>query len=94
MKELFNRDTVPYIEIPFEIATYARYLEGLINCDISLKGYSKEFMKKINELANMVYPLLPARNRKPEKKPKNKQQYNNQFSSSMNNTLNNMKKNY
>ena len=38
-KELFNRKTVPYITIPFELKTYLRYLDGLVTCDVSLKGY-------------------------------------------------------
>ena len=40
-KELFNRKTVKRITIPFETETYLRYLNGLVICDVSLKGYSK-----------------------------------------------------
>ena len=58
MTELFDRNTVKYITIPFEDDTYIRYLENIINCEISLKGYSKVFMQSLKELANMVYPLV------------------------------------
>ena len=90
MTELFDRNLVKYTVIPFEEETYMRYLEGLINCDITLKGYSKNFMQSLKQLANMIYPLVSG---KGMYKP-NKPQYNSSFSSSMNNTLNQMKQNY
>lgn len=90
MTELFDRNLVKYTVIPFEEETYMRYLEGLINCDITLKGYSKNFMQSLKQLANMIYPLISG---KGMYKP-NKPQYNGGFSSSMNNTLNQMKQNY
>ena len=90
MTELFDRNLVKYTVIPFEEETYMRYLEGLINCDITLKGYSKNFMQSLKQLANMIYPLVSG---KGMYKP-NKAQYNSGFSSSMNNTLNQMKQNY
>ena len=90
-KELFNRRNVEYVTIPFELRTYLRYLDGLVVCDVSLKGYSKEFMQSLKNLGNMVY-----------KTGKNKVKYvppsvkNNGggFSSNMNNTLDQMRKNY
>ena len=58
MTELFDKTSVKYITIPFEVETYTKYLEGLIDCEISLKGYSKQFMQSLNQLANMIYPLV------------------------------------
>ena len=89
MTELFNREKVKYCTIPFEEQTYSKYLEGLVNCKISLNGYSKEFMQALKTLENMVYPLIGS---KQEYKPVNN--YNNTFSSDMNNTLNQMKNKY
>lgn len=87
MTELFNKDTIKYCTIPFEEQTYSRYLEGLVNCKISVNGYSKNFMMSLEKLSNMVYPLLS-----------NNGGYNsynqNGFSNNMNATLNKMKKNY
>ena len=54
-KELFNRRNVEYVTIPFELKTYLRYLDGLVICDVSLKGYSKEFMQSLKKLGEMVY---------------------------------------
>ena len=90
-KELFNRRNVEYVTIPFELKTYLRYLDGLVVCDVSLKGYSKEFMQSLKNLCNMVY-----------KTGKNKVKYmppsvknsGGAFSSNMNNTLNQMRQNY
>ncbi len=95
MTELFNRDTINYCSIPFEEQVYSRYLEGLVNCKISLSGYSKVFMQCLYELKNMVYPLIGEKT--PNKKQKNKVEQNYQpqkFSSGINDTLNQMKKNY
>lgn len=89
MTELFDKDHVKYTIIPFDEIVYSKYLEGLVNCKISLNGYSKNFMLALKELANMVYPLLNNKY-KPfdtyDKKPA--------FSSKMNSTLEQMKRNY
>ncbi len=58
MTELFNKDNVKYCTIPFDENVYTKYLEGLVNCKISLNGYPKNFMGALKELGNMVYPLL------------------------------------
>ena len=88
MTELFDRNMVKYFLIPFETEIYTKYLEGLINCDISLKGYSKSFMQTLGQLGSNVYPLLSGKN-------KNRSvQTTYGFSTNMNNTLNQMKKNY
>lgn len=58
MTELFNKDNVRYTSIPFDEQVYSKYIEGLVNCKISLNGYSKSFMTGIKDLGNMVYPLL------------------------------------
>ena len=90
MTDLFDMNTVKYITIPFEQDIYSRYLESVINCDISIKGYSKTFMQILKELNNWVYPMMPGSNtyRPPSAS------YNNTFSPSMNNTLNQMKRKY
>ena len=90
MTELFNRGTVKHFTIPFEDEIYAKYLEGLINCEISLKGYSKGFMQILKQLANSVYPLISG---KSSYQP-GATGYQSNFSSNMNNTLNQMKRNY
>ena len=91
MTELFNKDTIKYCSIPFEEQTYSRYLEGLVNCEITTKGYSKTVLMYLDKLANMVYPLLSNNDKNVGKL----NSYNsNGFSNNMNNTLNRMKNNY
>ena len=93
MTELFNQDAVDYSFIPFDNQVYASYLDGLVNCEISLDGYSKTFINSLKELANKVYPLLATRQSyKTAKTVVNN--YNSSFSTNMNNTLNKMKNNY
>lgn len=58
MTELFNKDNVRYSIIPFDEQVYSKYLEGLVNCNVSLNGYPKSFMGSLKDLGNMVYPLL------------------------------------
>ena len=89
MTELFNKDTVKYCTIPFEEDVCSRYLEGVMDCEISINGYSKNFIGKLKELANMVYPLLGNKY-----KPMGDYSGNNRFSANMNNTLEQMKNKY
>lgn len=91
-KELFNRRTVKYAVVPFDLKSYLRYLDGLVTCDISLKGYSKEFIQSLKNLANMVYKVGDKKEKYTP--PSIKNNNNNGFSSRMNDTLNQMKKNY
>ncbi len=90
MTELFDRTLMKYVAIPFEEQTYTKYLEGIIECDISLKGYSKIFMQTLKELANMVYSSQS------NYRPPSVGGYGtkNTFTPSMNNTLDQMKNNY
>lgn len=90
MTELFDRNTVKYITIPFEEEIYTKYLESVINCNVSIRGYSKTFMQVLKELQNMVYPISLG---KATYQPPTSG-YSNNFSPSMNNTLNQMKRNY
>ncbi len=89
MTELFNKDTIKYTNIPFNEDVYAKYLEGLVNCKISINGYDKNFMMALRELGNMVYPLL---NNKYRAMGNYGEKHT--FSSKTNSTLEQMKKNY
>jgi len=84
MTELFNRETIKYVAIPFDVQVYSKYLEGLVNCSINLNGYSKEFLNALKKLEDMVYPLINNKNKM------GNTTYNN-FSNNMNNTLDKMK---
>ena len=91
-KELFNRKTVKRIMIPFDLKSYLRYLDGMVTCDVSLKGYNKEFLQSLKNLASMVYPVVKKQAK--YMPPSVKNNNNNSFSPKMNNTLNQMKQNY
>lgn len=91
MTELFNKDNVKYCTIPFDEQVYSKYLEGLVNCKISLNGYPKNFMTTLKELGNMVYPLL---NNKYTAPVSNNYEKKSAFSSNMNDTLQQMKNRY
>ena len=91
-KELFNRKTVKRIMIPFDLKSYLRYLDGMVTCDVSLKGYNKEFLQSLKNLASMVYAV--GKKQAKYMSPSVKNNNNNRFSPKMNNTLNQMKQNY
>lgn len=90
-KELFDRRTVQYITIPFDLKSYLRYLDGLVTCDVSLKGYTKEFLQSLKKLAGMIYK---SGNKAEKYTPPSIKKNSNGFSTKMNDTLNQMKKNY
>ena len=95
MTELFNRETIRYAVVPFEMQTYTRYLEGLINCSITINGYSKEFINSLKKLSAMVYPLINNTQNKYNNPKYNKYaQTTSTFSNDMNNTLDKMKKSF
>ena len=89
MKDLFDKDMVPYCVIPFEVQNYIKYLDSLITCTISLNGYTKQFMAALKQLCNMIYPLINKQTYSPRG-----DKYKDNFSDEMNNTLNKMKRKY
>ena len=91
MTELFDRTLIKYMSIPFEEETYIKYLENVIECNVSLKGYSKGLLQSLKELGNMVYPIGGTSYRPPTANGYNTQ---NTFSPGMTQTFNQMKNNY
>lgn len=89
MTELFDRDNIMFCEIPFEVQNYIKYLESLVNCSISLNGYTKTFLESLRQLANMVYPLVGRQNYSGGKNENREP-----FSSQVNETLSRMKSRY
>ena len=92
-KELFDRKAIPHITIPFDLKSYLRYLDGLVTCDISLKGYTKEFLQSLKNLASMIYETSNKKSKYMPPSVKN----NSAFSPRINDTLNQMnqiKRNY
>ena len=92
MTELFDRSLIKYVSIPLDEEVYVQYLQSVIECNISLKGYSKVFMQTLKELGNMIYPVV--NNRKVAYQPPSVNTGNNVFSPNMNNTLDQMKRRY
>lgn len=62
MTELFNKDTIKYCSIPFEVINYEKYLESIADCNISINSYSKNFIPNLKNLGDLVYPLLSKSN--------------------------------
>lgn len=91
MTELFNKDMVKACSIPFEDSVYAKYLDSMVNCNISVNGYSKTFRSKLVNLGEMVYPLSGKSNYGANSVSEPSYGATN-FSNNMGNTLNKMKK--
>ena len=92
MTELFNKDMVKACSIPFEDNAYSKYLDSMVNCNVSINGYSKTFLSKLKNLGEMVYPLVSKSNYASKSAPQ-VDYGNTNFSNNMGNTLNKMKKN-
>ena len=45
-----NKDTVKYCTIPFEDEVYSKYLEAVMDCEITINGYSRTFNMKLKDL--------------------------------------------
>lgn len=91
MTELFSKDKIKACTIPFDENVYSRYLEAMVNCVVSINGYTKNFMNSLKILGNMVYPLLSKQTYGTKTA---ESAYGNNFSSEMNNTLNQMRNKY
>ena len=93
MVDLFDKGLIKYISIPFDEQVYVKYLEGLINCELTLKGYPKNFVQILNELGNMVYPIIAGKTSgKTSYRPPSVSNNNGGFSPSINSTLEQMRK--
>ena len=104
-KDLFNKDNIRYIEIPFEEEVYIKYIGEIASCKITLNGYTQSFVDSLNHLKDMVYPRefvqSSRRRNKRDRKSKNSGKNSNgqatnandSFDPNVNNTLNMMKKN-
>ena len=55
--DLFNRDTIQYLTIPFEERNYCKYLGELAKCKLRVSGYSKSLLSSFNKLSKMIYPI-------------------------------------
>ena len=97
MTELFNKDTVKACTIPFDENVYSRYLDGIVNCKVSINGYekNKKFWEKFKTLGDMVYPLVSKSTYGGKNTQVNQINYGkSNFSNNMNSTLDQMKKKY
>lgn len=95
MVELFDKNLIRYITIPFDEQVYVNYLEGLINCQLTLKGYPKHIMQILTELASMIHPIDTGKGKKKGSgyvPPALNNTNNNGFTPSINSTLEQMRK--
>ncbi len=96
MTDLFNRDMVKACSIPFDEKVYSKYLETMATCKLSLNGYPKPFMTKLQVLGEMVYPRLNSKKSSGSMDNAMNSNMNNSnvFSNNTNDTLNQMKNRY
>lgn len=100
MRNLFDKDRIPVITISYDADVQAKYLSGMVDCIVTINGYSKQFMIELKKLADMVYPLINSKGKIDyTKNNKFAQQGNDEeeqrsFSRSMSNTLDKMKKQF
>ncbi len=97
--DLFDRNLAKVFTVPFDIDAYNKYLTSLVECNISLTGYSKNILSSIKEIATCIYPLLNT-NKNNKKNgggytPPSLESYSNStFNNNIGKTLNQMKNQY
>ncbi|MBR2290555.1 MAG: hypothetical protein IJ867_08315 [Clostridia bacterium] len=97
MTDLFNKDMVKACSIPFDEKVYAKYLETLATCKLSISSLPKQFRAKLQILGEMVYPRLNSKTSyspSPDMGGMNYNPMGNGFSNDTNNTLNKMKRKF
>ncbi len=94
MTELFNKDRIKYVTIPFDEDVYRNYLEGIVICDISTRDYTKSFNEALKEFGNLVYPVYSSYKKQNYSKPNYNKYSGTKFNSNMDNTLQQMRNKY
>ncbi len=100
MRNLFDKDRIPVMTISYDADVQAKYLSGMVDCVVTINGYSKQFMTELKKLADMVYPLINSKGKIDYTKnnkfteTENGEEVQKSFSRSMSNTLDKMKKQF
>ena len=95
--DLYTKEVVKLFTVPFDIEAYNKYLTTLVECNLSLTGYSKSILSSLKEIAACIYPLLLAGKGKKNTSytPPSLNNYaSSPFNGDMNTTLNQMKNKY
>ncbi len=58
MRELFDKDKIGVITIPFDEDALSKYLSGMVDCIVSTSSYTKQFLAELKKLGDYVYPLV------------------------------------
>ena len=58
MKQLFNKESIRYMTIPFDEKICATYLRHVMNCNINLREYPVTFLQILEDLAYNIYPFM------------------------------------
>ena len=96
--DLYKKELVKLFAIPFDISAYNRYLTGLVECNLSLKGYSKAIISSLKEYSILYISFIrkkPKNNKNTSYMPPSFDNYNSTpFNGQMNSTLSQMKNRY
>ena len=59
MKQLFNKETIEYMVIPFDQANYIKYLQRVSNSSkLSIRDYSTDLINLLEQLGDNIYPFI------------------------------------
>lgn len=99
MRNLFDKDKIPSIIISFDGEVLAKYLSGMVDCIVTVNGYSKQFMSELKKLADTIYPLISNKHRQDITKNNkfsvaDEEEQKASFTSNISNTLDRMKKQF
>ena len=57
-RDLFNPDIIKSVIIPFSEKNYAKYLEEIAMCQLSLNDYTQDLLSALENLKQMVFPQM------------------------------------
>lgn len=61
-RDLFNPDKIQTVIVPFDIQNYEKYLEEIAMCQLSLTGFTQDFVSALENLKQLVFPQMPNNN--------------------------------
>lgn len=57
MKQLFDKNIVKYLTIPFKEEVYEIYIEQVANCNIRIQDYDDEILSIFKQLSRNIFPF-------------------------------------
>lgn len=58
MQQLFNKENIKFIKVPFDQDAYREYLDSIARCELNVKTFPIKFIQNLKELCEYIYPFV------------------------------------